>query len=236
VRFHPLLKNPNAVIVSRTAVSAEPTAEEFIAAGRAVLEATGIEIAGERVVLKPNLTSAECRASPGDGFTTRPEFLRGLVDHLRAHGARRDKVYVLEDPLDEDHDGPRNWARTGVPQALEGTGAKLRFPTARTIVRRRVPDPLVHAERRVARLAVDPGTVLINVPKLKTHWLGITTLCLKNLMGVDYAPDRHYCSQSTRAALPWSAEKGSVPMHEWLTIPDHEKIQRELGKRLVDLV
>ncbi len=45
-------------------------------------------------------------------------------------------------------------------------------------------DPLCHAERKVSRLALDPGTVLINVPKLKTHNLGITTLCMKNLMGV----------------------------------------------------
>ncbi len=158
MRLHPLLKKPEVVIVSRTAVSAEPTSAEYIAAGRAVLEAAGLEIAGERVVLKPNLTTAEQRANPDDGISTHPAFLRGLVDHLRTHGARRDRVYVLEDPLDEDHDRPRDWARTGVPQALDGTGAKLRFPTARTVVRRRVPDPLVHAERRVARLAVEDGT------------------------------------------------------------------------------
>jgi uncharacterized protein (DUF362 family) len=235
MRLHPLLKKPGVVIVSRTAVSAQPNPAEFIAAGRAILEAAGLELDGERVVLKPNLTTAEQRANPDDGISTHPAFLRGLVDHLRAHGARRDRTYVLEDPLDEDHDRPRDWSRTGLPQALEGTGVKLRFPTARTIVRRAVSDPLVHAERRVGRLAVDAGTVLINVPKLKTHGIAITTLCVKNLMGLDYVTDRHYCGQAIRAALPRAAEQGGPDLCEWLTLDDHEKVQRELAKRLIDL-
>jgi uncharacterized protein (DUF362 family) len=234
VRCRPILRNPNAVLVSRTAVSAAPTPAEFAAAGRAVLEAAGLELAGERVVIKPNLTTAVQRADPDDGISTHPAFLRGILDHLRTHGADRDKVYVLEDPLDEDHDGPRDWDRTGVPQALAGTGAKLRFPTAHSVSRRRVPDPLVHAERRVARLAVDPASVLINVPKLKTHTWAVTTLCLKNLMGLDYASDRHYCAQSTRAALPEHAGRAE-PRNTWLSTADHEKIQQELAKRLVDL-
>lgn len=233
MRFRPALRNPNAVIVSRTAVSAAPTPAEFAAAARAVLEAAGLELSGERVVIKPNLTTAVQRADPDDGISTHPGFLRGMVEHLRAHGAGR-TVYVLEDPLDEDHDGPRDWDRTGVPQALAGTGAKLRFPTTLSVVRRPVPGALVHAERRVARLAVDPASVLINVPKLKTHTWAVTTLCLKNLMGLDYAPDRHYCSQSTRAALPEHAGR-TDPRNTWLSTADHERIQRELAKRLVDL-
>jgi uncharacterized protein (DUF362 family) len=234
VRFRPVLKNPNALIVSRTAVSAAPTPAEFAGAARAVLEATGLELSGERVVIKPNLTTAVQRADPDDGICTHPSFLRGVVDHLRAHGAARDKLYVLEDPLDEDHDGPRDWDRTGVPQALAGTGVKLRFPTARTVTRCRVPEALVHAERRVARLAVDPASVLINVPKLKTHTWAVTTVCMKNLMGLDYAPDRHYCAQSAHAALSEHAGR-TDPRNTWLTTADHERIQRELAKRLVDL-
>ncbi len=234
MRFRPVLKNPNALIVSRTAVSAAPTPAEFAAAARALLEATGLELSGERVVIKPNLTTAVQRADPDDGIATHPSFLRGVVDHLRAHGAARDKVYVLEDPLDEDHDGPRDWDRTGVPQALAGTGAKLRFPTSRTVTRCRVPEALVHAERRVARLAVDPASVLINIPKLKTHTWAVTTVCMKNLMGLDYVNDRHYCAQSTHAALPEHAGR-TDPRNQWLTTAHHERIQRELAKRLVDL-
>lgn len=235
MRLHPLLRRPDVVVVSRTAVSARPTAAEYIGAGRAVLEAIGLEIAGERVVLKPNLTTAEQRADPDDGISTHPAFLRGLVDHLRSHGARRDRLYVLEDPLDEDHDRPRDWSRTGLPQALDGTGVKLRYPTARTVVRRRVPEALVHSERRVGRLAVDAGTVLINVPKLKTHGIAITTLCVKNLMGVDYVTDRHYCGQAIRAVLARMASPGGSDLAAWATLDDHERVQRELANRLVDL-
>lgn len=236
MRLHPLLRRPEVVVVSRTAVSPKPTAAEYRSAGRAILEAIGLEIAGERVVLKPNLTTAEQRADPDDGISTHPAFLRGLVDHLRAHGARRGRLYVLEDPLDEDHDRPRDWDRTGLPQALDGTGVKLRFPTASTVVRRRVPGPLVHAERRVSRLAVEDGTVLVNVPKLKTHGIAITTVCVKNLMGVDYVADRHYCGQAIRAALPRAAQQGGPDFAAWATFDDHEKVQLELAKRLVDLV
>ncbi len=54
-------------------------------------------------------------------------------------------------------------------------------------------------------------------------------------MGVDYVTDRHYCGQAIRAALPRMAAPGGPDLAEWLTLDDHEKIQRELAKRLVDL-
>jgi uncharacterized protein (DUF362 family) len=92
----------------------------------------------------------------------------------------------------------------------------------------------VHATRRVAALAVDPDVFLINVPKLKTHTWAITTCCMKNLMGVDYQNDRHYCSQSINDTPGTSGHAGQE-MREWMTTAMHRRIQENLGMRLADL-
>ena len=75
--------------------------------------------------------------------------------------------------------------------------------------------------------------MLINVPKLKTHNLGITTLCLKNLMGLVNVHDRHFCSQSWKE-LPEPARSDSRPREEWLDRATHLRWQIGLARRLAD--
>jgi uncharacterized protein (DUF362 family) len=86
---------------------------------------------------------------------------------------------------------------------------------------------------KVSRLAVAPDTVLFNVPKLKTHNLGITTLCMKNLMGVVNARDRHYCGQAWRE-MPQEVRTNDRPRSEWLDRATHERWQEGLARRLAD--
>jgi len=95
---------------------------------------------------------------------------------------------------------------------------KLRCPTTYTCVKRSVPQPQVFSHLNVSRLAVAPDTVLINVPKLKTHNLAITTLCLKNLMGLVNVFDRHYCGQAWRelAAAGMLPESEGRPREAWI--------------------
>jgi uncharacterized protein (DUF362 family) len=88
---------------------------------------------------------------------------------------------------------------------------------------------MAHAERKVSRLAVDPAAVLINVPKMKTHNMGITTLCMKNLMGVVNVWDRHYCGQSV-GELPEDMKALDPKSREV-----HEHHQLGLARRLADL-
>jgi uncharacterized protein (DUF362 family) len=102
-------------------------------------------------------------------------------------------------------------------------------------VRKPVPRPLVHASRRVSRLAVAPDSVLINVPKLKTHNLAITTLSMKNLMGLDLVYDRHYCGQAWQDLPEHIREHGQRPRDEWMDRSIHELWQEALGRRLADL-
>jgi uncharacterized protein (DUF362 family) len=104
----------------------------------------------------------------------------------------------------------------------------------RYCVKKTVPKPYVHSQRNVSRYAVDPRTVLFNVPKMKTHNLGITSLCMKNLMGLDDVFDRHYCGQAY-GDVPEFKQYAGRPNNEWMDVSLHEKWQAGLGKRLADL-
>ena len=236
--LHPWLDDPAAVLVSRTPVPANPTAEDFERAARTALEAMELEIDDERVVVKPNVTSGEMFADPDSGITTHPRFVKGMLDYLLDHGAEADRTTIVEDPRDTDDDEPRHWRGTGYLEVVESTGVGLRFPTTASCVSRPVPDPLVFANLAVDREATDSETVLINVPKLKTHNLAITTLSMKNLMGIVYTPDRHYCRQAwleipegERAAAE-TADTASpdAPFDTRL----HERWQAGLARRLAD--
>ncbi|NLF02350.1 MAG: DUF362 domain-containing protein [Anaerolineales bacterium] len=234
MRLLPLLDRPNAVLVCRASLPDKVRWDDYSLMGRKTLAAMQVEIeSGENAVLKPNATVGETY-TPDTGIITHPGFVQGAIEHLMAHGAQRGRVYILEDPRNTDDNQDRHWKGSGYPQVREATGAKLRSPKTYTCVRRSVPNPLAHPEISVSRLATAPNTVLINVPKLKTHNLGITTLCMKNLMGVVNVFDRHFCSQAW-AEMPAEVRSHDGPREIWLTREMHEQWQAGLARRLVDL-
>jgi uncharacterized protein (DUF362 family) len=232
MKIHPLLNDPSAVLVYRTPVPDSPTHQDFQRAAKEVMEILQIELDGEKVAIKPNATSAERFGDPDLGVGTHPAFVGGMVEYLYTHGARRKGIYVVEDPRNSDDFNPRHWKETGYLEMAEASGAKLRSPVSYYCVRKKVPHPMVHPVRNVTRYAVDTNTVLINVPKLKTHNLAITTLCMKNLMGLDDVFDRHYCAQSWQK-LP--VHPDDQPKTEWMDAALHEVWQHGLACRLADL-
>ena len=195
------------------------------------MSALAIKLDGERVVFKPNVTIGERFKDPGSGITTHPAFVHGLIDAAQESGAG--KTYILEDPLNTDNNRRRTWRGTGYREVAEATGAKLRCPKTYTCTQRVVRDPMVHPLLKVSRLVLDPGVVLINVPKLKTHNLAVTTLSMKNLMGVVNAPDRHFCGQAWDA-LPEELTADDRVRNETVDKALHEQWQRGLAGRLVD--
>jgi uncharacterized protein (DUF362 family) len=233
MKIHPLLDDPRAVLISRTPVSDPVTPNNYRHAAHQILSAMQLEFEGEKAVLKPNVTSGENFRDPDSGITTHPAFVQGLIEYVQAHGAKRGGSYILEDPRNRDDNEPRTWGGTGYPEAAQTTGAKLRTPKTFTCVKKVVPRPLVFPTLNVSRLAVSPNTVLINVPKLKTHNLGITTLCLKNLMGTVNVFDRHYCGQAWRE-IPEELRSDPRPRQEWLDRKLHEQYQAGLARRLAD--
>jgi uncharacterized protein (DUF362 family) len=96
-----------------------------------------------------------------------------------------------------------------------------------------VPAPQKFERLNVSRLAVAANTVLFNVPKLKTHNLGITTLGMKNLMGLVNVFDRHYCLQAWDE-LPEEIQHDQRPRREWFDQEKHDLWQTGLARRLVD--
>jgi len=227
------LQDPNAVAVLRFSVSEQPAWEDFRQAGRLALAAQGIELEGEKAVLKPNVTSGERFGDPDTGITTHPAFVQGMIEHLQSHGVKRGGITIAEDPRNSDDNAPRHWRATGFDRVAELTGAKLHSPTTYTAVRRAVPNGLAHASLNVSRLAVAPDAVLFNVPKLKTHNLAITTLGMKNLMGLVVARERHFCAQAW-GEMPTEARAERRPRYEWLEPAMHARWQEGLARRLVD--
>ncbi|MCC6442821.1 MAG: DUF362 domain-containing protein [Armatimonadetes bacterium] len=230
MKLHPVFDDPSAVVVFRAVVPSEPAWPDFRRAAREALSAFQLRLEGEKAVLKPNVTVGEYHGNPESGIQTHPAFVWGIAEYLKENGVRRGGVYVLEDPRDTDDNNPRHWKGTGYLEVAEATGAKLRCPTSFTCVKKPVARPHVWPYQNVSRLAVDPnGTVLLNVPKFKTHNLGITTLCMKNLMGVVNAWDRHYCGQAMSDLPPEVAAEVRTKREA------HELYQEGLGKRLSDL-
>lgn len=239
MRIHPLLCDPNAVLVIQAApVTAPPVAapvgwDDFRQAARLAMRAMQIELEGERVVIKPNLTSGEHFADPDSGITTHPGFVQGMVQYLQGQSGNAGTITIAEDPRNSNDNAPRSWAGTGYERLARETGARLHNPSTFTCVKKEVPDPLIFQRLNVSRLAVAPNTALFNVPKLKTHNLSITTLCMKNLMGLVNVYDRHFCAQAWKA-LPEEISLNPRPRREWFDRSIHERWQEGLALRLAD--
>ena len=233
MKIHPLLQDPAAVLVVRSSLSGAVTWDDYHRAAVEALSAIGLELEGERVVIKPNVTAGEHHPDPESGIGTHAAFVRGMVAYLCGHGARASRITIAEDPRNSNDNAPRHWRGTGYETVAPALGVKLYSPTTYTCAKRPVPRPLAHPVLNVSRLALAPGTVLINVPKLKTHNLAITTLCLKNLMGLVNVRDRHYCAQAWQE-LPEEARTNPRPRHEWLGREMHERWQLGLARRLAD--
>lgn len=234
MNLHPYLSDPRAVLISQTPVSDPVGKDDYARAAQQVMAALQIELDNENAVLKPNVTSGEHFANPDSGITTHPAFVHGIIDYVQAHGLQRKRgVYILEDPRNLNNNEPRHWRKTGFPEVASATGAKLRVPKTYTCVKKPVPDPAIFPTLNVSRLAVAPTTALFNVPKLKTHNLSITTLCMKNLMGAVNVFDRHYCGQAWRD-MPADIRDDPRPRNEWVDRALHERWQMGLARRLVD--
>lgn len=233
MKIHPLLQDPKAVFVFHTQVPEATGWEHFHSAAFQALEIMQVSLEGDKAVIKPNVTSGEHFANPETGIGTHPAFVRGMAVYLQTHGAQRERITVIEDPRNSDDNTSRHWRGTGYDAIAQEPGIRLHCPSDYTCVKKVVPYPLAHASLNISRLAVAPNTALFNVPKMKTHNLAITTLCLKNLMGLVNVFDRHYCAQAWQE-LPASVRDNPRPRAEWMQRSQHEDWQTGLARRLVD--
>jgi hypothetical protein len=67
MRFHPLLRDPNAVLIIRHPLNGPAGWEDYRTAAHHAMRAMQIELDGESAVIKPNVTSGERFANPDSG-------------------------------------------------------------------------------------------------------------------------------------------------------------------------
>ena len=126
----------------------------------------------ETVLVKPNLLSPR---PPEEAVTTHPAVVRAVVEALAAAGVRQ--IWV-GDSCAGAHPDDKLWEKTGLLEALEGSGAELKSFIAD-----------VRPWKRGARPFPAPAwlpevDLIVNVPKLKTHGLTMLTCGVKNMYGM----------------------------------------------------
>ena len=141
------------------------------------LELFALELAGRRIVLKPNFVEFD----PNGAVNTSPALIAATIEAFRSLGAS--EVIVAEGP-GHRRDTEYIVTASGLYDTLRDT--KARYVNLNADRLRRVP-----ARSRYSKLGTLylPETVLgadllVSMPKLKTHhWAGVT-LSMKNLFGI----------------------------------------------------
>lgn len=214
-------EHPDAVFVRRTKATSFDDRQGFHQAGYAMahdLLATDSEAPDERTfVLKPNVVHARVRddetgqLTGGDqGIVTHPDFVAGIIQRLQELGAH--KIIVAEGggptpmgPAFEEQGYVRMAAEMGVELAdlNKEPGQYSEDELNWTPV-----DGVVFKEIPFVRPINDPDVVFINVPTMKTHNLGIISLCGKALQGTIAMGYRHFCSdlEDSVRRVPGAAE------------------------------
>lgn len=128
--------------------------------------------AGQTVLVKPNLFSPHL---PDDAVTTHPELVRQVVRLCFEAGAAR--VWVGDSPVGV-HDEAELWTRTGMREAIAGTGAQLKSWRVKHVALPCGEDVLAAPEW------FPQIDVIVSLPKLKTHILTALTCAMKNVYGI----------------------------------------------------
>ncbi|MFN4227357.1 MAG: DUF362 domain-containing protein [Candidatus Ratteibacteria bacterium] len=151
---------------------------------------------GQKVVIKPNIA---WNRTPEQGANTHPDVVSALVKLCKKTGA---EVIVTENPVN-------NWnvsfVTSGVKESVEKAGGIIKPPSEWVKVNVN-GDVLKEAE--VLKDVVECD-VLIDVPVVKVHGVGIVTIAMKNFMGIVkdrgyfHRTDLHRCiAEITKYILP----------------------------------
>ncbi len=150
--------------------------EELEAAVASAVEiASGLNVEGKRVLLKPNILRD---APPERALSTHPEFVRAVLRYVKKAGAAR--ILVGDSP--GVHRADFQGRGCGIRQVVEEEGAewanfrggKLEF---------KVDKPLIESSFGLTD-ALKNIDVIISLPKLKTHEFMYYTGAIKNLYGL----------------------------------------------------
>jgi len=174
-------------------VPAPYTDAVYRAASRATLAALDLTIAQRKVTLKPNVVYG---VAPDSGITVHPAFLRGVIDYLLGQGFAPETITVAEGGGGEaDRDMSTHYAAVEYDKVAAETGVRLVDLNADDFVRVDIPAGRVFQQMPIGKTVWDPEAFFINIPKMRTHNLAITTIAIKNLQGIVVPlEERHMCT------------------------------------------
>ncbi|MCD6308240.1 MAG: DUF362 domain-containing protein, partial [Candidatus Latescibacteria bacterium] len=201
-----ILNNPRAVFLIETHVSAERDSRGFFTEARPQLMEIGKKAApqifvkgskkGGSTIIRPNFTTTPDNVlSPVVGIITSPDFIAGFVNSLRDIG----NTNVFASARGSN---VRMHRKTGIYSVFDSNDINLieanyrRFSDydKKELNWHKVPDPVVWKNIPTNRPIGDKDCFFINMPKLKCHNLGLTTLSIKNLQGAVPTGYGHYCN------------------------------------------
>lgn len=174
-------------------VSAPYTDQVYRSSSLEMLSALDVPIAQSKVTLKPNVVHG---VAPDSGITVHPAFLRGVIDYLLARGFPSEAITVTEGGGGEaNRDMTAHFAAVEYDRVAAETGVNLVDLNADDFVRVDIPEGRVFQQMPIGKTVWDPEAFFINIPKMRTHNFGITTISIKNLQGIVVPlEERHMCT------------------------------------------
>jgi len=191
----------NAVYIYKLEINCTPSSEDIARSAYEFLKALSpslkkrqalekLEDFAPRVVIKPNVTVPAERNS---GIITHPDFVSGMVDYFLDVGMSCEGIIVAEGGGTEES-MEKHFSQSGYEEMAQRQNVRLVNLNFDESVLVHLPQAEILKDIGIARMVKDKN-YFINVPKLKTHNLAVTTLCMKNLMGtIVPARARHLCS------------------------------------------
>jgi uncharacterized protein (DUF362 family)/ferredoxin len=138
-----------------------------------LMAASGIAFGGKKVLVKPNILSAE---PPERAVTTHPAIVGAVVDFLLDAGA---SVTVGDNPGIGGYGAAAEAAgKSGIIGASRGRYENIVLKSRGVPVKSKYLDTLQVSE------AVLDAEIIVNLPKLKTHGLTTYTGAVKNMFGM----------------------------------------------------
>jgi uncharacterized protein (DUF362 family) len=186
-------RRDDTVVLHHVPTDGAPSYAEYRAASLKMLDVLRVPIEQKKITLKPNVVHG---ASPDSGITVHPGFMRGIIDHLIERGFAPDAITMAEGGGGEDdRDMSRHYHAVGFDTLAAETGVNLVDLNADDFVRVDIPTGVVFKQMPIGRTVWDPEAYFINIPKMRTHNLAITTIAIKNLQGIVVPlEERHMCS------------------------------------------
>ena len=214
--LHPFIEaHPEAVFIKRTNVPAKTDSLAKESAGSEFANdifvygtTEGIPLSN-KIAIKANVTHTIGKGNTpeGMGIITDMHFTEGLIEGMKGLGFRSNDMYLREGNWLKDGFCPTDVMNTGYVEMAERTGIhSLYFDSGPLItdltletleegsevVWKECPDGVVFKRIGYVSPYNQENTWLINVSKLKTHFMGMT-LCAKNLQGMCVTPHVHFC-------------------------------------------